>query len=194
MLGVTGHSKSGHAQSTRLNAYYVMAFGLSAAVVASGAFLLSRVLTTSPALPAVAAAALLLFFAATDLRLGPLRTPGPRRQTDPAWRVRFGLPRATVLWGLDIGTTVTTIKMTSLYWAAFLVLLTGPGPQLHVVVLAFAAGYLVTHALVVWGVSRGDAVDAAVLWFNEVPAHARITSGVVLAGLGVVMLVQTAIG
>jgi hypothetical protein len=190
---VTGPTTSSRVLARRLNVLYLVSFAAAAATVAAAAYLVSRVWPAGLRLPAVVVAVLLLVFAAGDLRLGPVRTLTLNRQTDRRWAYRFGLERATVLWGLDIGTTLSTIKMTSLYWAAFALVLSGPRPGPHLVVLLFAAGYLVTHMVVVGLVARKGTVDSAVARLNALPAHVRITSGILLAGLGLVMLVQSTV-
>jgi hypothetical protein len=126
-------------------------------------------------------------FAACDLRLGPLRTPGRQRQTCPAWRHRFGIPRATVLWGLDIGTTVSTIKVTSLYWASLLVLISVGPPRPELAVVCFAAGYLLAHLAGVWRIFHGAPLTAALASAGRLAARVRVASGIVLAVLALLM-------
>ena len=133
---------------------YLVSFAAAAATVAAAAYLVSRVWPAGLRLPAVVVAVLLLVFAAGDLRLGPVRTLTRNRQTDRRGRTGWsgtGRPRCGAL---DIGTTLSTIRSTSLYWAAFALVLSGPRPGPHLVVLLFAAGYLVTHMVVVGLVAR----------------------------------------
>jgi hypothetical protein len=191
---VTGPSRTSRPLARRLNAIYVASFVAAASAVTLAAFALGRALPDQLRLPPAVAGGVLLVLAGCDLRLGGLRTPSLRRQTNPAWRHRFGLARATALWGLDIGTTLTTVKMTSLYWAAFVLLFTAPGPRLHLVVGLFAAGYLATHAVVVWRVAHGTGVDSAVARVNDLVAPARVASGLLLTGVGVMLLAQAILG
>lgn len=157
-------------------------------------FGLGRLLPRHVGVPAIVVGLVLIVLAACDLRLGPLRTPGASRQTDPAWRLRFGIGTATALWGLDIGTTVSTIKMTSLYWAALVVLVWVSPPRPELAVAFFAAGYVVSHLAGVWRITRGVKLGAAISWANFQVARVRIISGIILACVGVLISVQAILG
>lgn len=196
LLGVTGPTSSpeSRARAGRLTLVYTAAFALAAGLVTLAVFGIRQLLPGSLGIPPIAVGLLLAYLAACDARLGRLRTPGAWRQTCPAWRHRFGLTRATALWGLDIGTTVSTIKMTSLYWASIIVLLTVSPPRPELAVACFAAGYLLTHLAGVWRITRGVSLTSALAWANDHAAPARIASGIILAGLGVLALVLPALG
>lgn len=141
-------------------------------------------------IPPLLAGLLFVYLAACDMRLGPLRTPGLWRQTCPAWRLRFGIPFATALWGLDIGTTLSTIKMTSLYWASIILLVAASPPRPELAVACFAGGYLLAHLGSVVRTARGVTLDTAVAWANAQVTRTRMASGVVLAIIGVLVLSQ----
>jgi hypothetical protein len=57
-------------------------------------------------------------------------------------------------------------------------------------VACFAAGYLLAHLASGWRVARGVSVDAAVTWANAQAIRTRMTSGVVLAAIGVLVFSQ----
>lgn len=167
------------------NAAYVLPFALSAAAMAAAAYLLGSV-WPGAGLGRWTQLAIVLFLAACDLRLGPLRTPGPHRQTNPQWRDRLGMTGAAVAWGLDIGTTVSTIKVTSLYWAALVLLLGLPHPPLQLAVACFAVGYLLAHLAAAAVSYAGRAGDLVALADTAGPA-VRVASGIVLLLVGVLI-------
>jgi hypothetical protein len=198
LLGVTGPSaiqegsasRERRARVIRLNVLYVTAFGAAAAMMTLIVFGVRQLLPSHTGIPPLVVGLLFVYLAACDMRLGPLRTPGLWRQTCPAWRLRFGIPLSTVFWGLDIGTTLSTIKMTSLYWASIIALIVASPPRPELAVACFAAGYLLAHLASGWRVARGVSVDAAVTWANAQAIRTRMTSGVVLAAIGVLVFSQ----
>jgi hypothetical protein len=112
------------AQRRRDGLQYLLSFGLgailAAATTGTGAAALGELL--QPWLASSIGTAVLvlgaLLLAAADGHIGRLRTPSLRRQTDPMFFRRFGPRRAFLLWGLDIGTGISTIRITSLFWFA----------------------------------------------------------------------------
>ncbi len=168
------------------NAAYVLPFALSATAVAGLAALLGRLWPGGVGVSRWVQVAILLFLAACDLRLGPLRTPAVYRQTKPEWRWRVGLTRATALWGLDIGTTVSTIKVTSLYWASLVLLLRLPHPPFQLAVGCFAVGYLLAHLGAVGVGLSGRAAELPVLAAAATTAI-RLSSAAVLLIVGVLI-------
>lgn len=88
------------------------------AVVAALGSLMRPILSTEDTMATLAVAT--AFFGLSDLRALGLRTPSPHRQTSPVWLIRYGSSRTFFLWGLDLGAGFTTIRVTSLYWAAAL--------------------------------------------------------------------------
>lgn len=196
MLGVTGPTRSpvSRSRALRLNVVYAMSFLSAAALVTLGVFGIRQFLPGHIGVPPVLTGLLFVFLAACDLRLGPLHTPGSMRQTCPAWRHRFGIGLATAFWGLDIGTTLSTIKMTSLYWASIIALVAVSPPRPELAVACFAAGYLLSHLAGVWRVARGVDLTAALTWANAQAARMRTASGMVLAGAGVLIFTQAVVG
>jgi hypothetical protein len=192
LLGVTGPATSpeGRSRALRLNIVYVAAFSMAAGVMTLTAFGIRHLLPSHIGIPSLVVGLLFVYLAACDMRLGPLRTPGVWRQTCPAWRLRFGIPLSTVFWGLDIGTTLSTIKMTSLYWASIVLLIGVSPPRPELAIACFAGGYLLVHLASVWRVARGVNLDAAVAWANAQVTRTRMTSGVVLAAVGVLVFSQ----
>jgi hypothetical protein len=174
-------------QAARLNAAFVSGYVASATAVAGLAYLLGRVVPGGPGVSRWVMVAVCGYLAACDLRLGPLSTPMINRQTRPQWRLRFGLTRATLFWGLDIGTTVSTIKATSLYWLSLVLLLGQPQPPLQVAVVAFAAGYLISHMAAVYSVRPGRSVSPLVRVLNMQATAVRLTSAAAILGLGVLI-------
>lgn len=189
MLGVTGPTLSpvSRSRALRLNVLYFSSFASAAAAVAGLVFGLRLLFPAGLHVPRLLLALIFAVLAACDLRLGPLRTPGRQRQTCPAWRRRFGIPRATVLWGLDIGTTVSTIKVTSLYWASLVVLISMTPPRPELAVIFFAAGYLLAHLAGVWRIFHGARLTDALAGAGPLAARVRVTGGIVLAALAVVI-------
>lgn len=47
---------------------------------------------------------------------------GVRRQTPKQWRQRFRIDTSALLWGIDIGSGITTYRMTSAIWLGLLTL------------------------------------------------------------------------
>jgi hypothetical protein len=192
LLGVTGPNPrpEGRSRALRLNIVYAAAFSTAAGAMTLTAFGIRHLLPDHIGISPLVVGLLFVYLAACDMRLGPLRTPGIFRQTCPAWRLRFGIPLSTAFWGLDIGTTLSTIKMTSLYWASIVLLIEVSPPRPELAIACFAAGYLLAHLVGVWRVARGVSLDAAVAWANAHVTRTRMTSGVVLAGVGVLVFVQ----
>ena len=178
------------ARVIRLNALYVAAFSAAAGAMTLIVFGIRQVLPSHTGIPPLIAGLLFVYLAACDMRLGPLRTPGLWRQTCPAWRLRFGIPLSTALWGLDIGTTLSTIKMTSLYWASIILLVVASPPRPELAVACFACGYLLAHLASIVRAARGVALDTAVAWANAQVTRTRMASGVVLAAIGALVLWQ----
>jgi hypothetical protein len=187
-------SPEGRSRSLRLNIIYVAAFSTAAGAMTLIALGIRHLLPSHVTIPPLVAGLLFVYLAACDMRLGPLRTPGVHRQTCPLWRLRFGIPLSTAFWGLDIGTTLSTIKMTSLYWASIVLLIGVSPPRPDLAVACFAAGYLLAHLAGVWRMARGVKLDAILTWTSAHVNRTRATSGVVLAGVGVLVLMQPVLG
>lgn len=166
---------------------FVGGYLASAVAVAALAYLTGRAVPGGPGLSRWILVAVCGYLAACDLRLGPLSTPMIRRQTRPQWRRRFGVTGATALWGLDIGTTVSTMKATSLYWLSLVLLLRQPHPPFQLAVLAFAAGYLVVHLAAVGSVRPGRSVSGLVVVLNMQATLVRVSSAVAIVSLGVLL-------
>jgi hypothetical protein len=196
LLGVTGPTRSpiSRARALRLNVVFAVSFLSAATLVTLGVFGMRQLLPDHIDVPPVLVGLLFVFLAACDLRLGPLRTPGLMRQTCPAWRHRFGIPLATAFWGLDIGTTLSTIKVTSLYWAAVIALIAVAPPRPELAVACFAAGYLLSHLAGVWRVARGVNLTAALSWANGQVTRTRTASGVALGSIGALIFTQAVVG
>lgn len=83
---------------------------LSGALVGAAAAAGGRGLGADLAAPAAAVACLLVAVAVAARELGLVAFPLPyvRRSSGGTWARRWGLPRASLLWGLDIGLVFTT--------------------------------------------------------------------------------------
>jgi len=129
----------------------------------------------------IAISALGLILAASDARMGPLRTPSLRRQTRPAWYRTLGSQRAFLFWGLDLGTGFSTIRVGSLYWlliplVAFLV----PASVAPLVTGAYGATLAAGLAFVVVKARGGtDSCAPAVASLRRAQAM-RVTSAIAL--------------
>jgi hypothetical protein len=66
----------------------------------------------------VAASVILLGLAVADLGHFGLRTPSVNRQTRSYWWRSFGVIGGWFAWGLDLGTGITTLRSTSLFWGS----------------------------------------------------------------------------
>lgn len=97
------------------------------------------------ALTAWVGAAAMAAYLAIDLRIFGLSTPTWRRQTPRHWYPRFGADAAGLLWGLDAGLVVTTIRVTSLSWAGLTIVLLGLTPWWSG--LAYGLGFVLPMAI-----------------------------------------------
>lgn len=84
---------------------------------------------------------------ARELNWVRFRVPQPRRQTSEAWAKRYGIRRAAVLWGLDLGTTVSARFTFAGTWALLILAVLGADPALGA--LALVASWL-GRAAPVW--------------------------------------------
>jgi len=130
----------------------------------------------------VAISALGFVLAASDARLGRLRTPSLRRQTRPAWYRTIGKQRAFLLWGFDLGTGFSTIRVGSLYWLLVpIVALLVPASLAPLVTGAYgatlAAGLAIT---VVRARGCGDSCAPAVAWFGRAQTMRRASAVMLL--------------
>ena len=85
-----------------------------------------------------------------DLRASPFAGLTLIRQTCPRWFHEFGQHRAFVMWGIDIGLGVSTIRVSSLYWAvlvAAMALMREGGALLVLACYAGASGAMVVSAV-----------------------------------------------
>lgn len=82
---------------------------------------------------------------AADLGLFGWHTPTWRRQTPKWFMYRFGTRTSALLWGLDAGLVVTTIRVTSLSWAALVVTFLGLVPWW--VGAVYAAGFVLPELI-----------------------------------------------
>jgi hypothetical protein len=65
---------------------------------------------------------------ALDLGVAGLRVPTLRRQTPKRYMDMYRPNTASLLWGLDTGLVLTTIRISGLSWAAILVTFVGGAP------------------------------------------------------------------
>jgi len=70
----------------------------------------------SPRLTAIVIGALGVLLSARDVGVLHFPIPQLRRQTNPVWRHRFGPTWAAWLWGLDLGSGLTTLVSYAAYW------------------------------------------------------------------------------
>jgi hypothetical protein len=120
-----------------------------------------------------------LMLALVDWRQPGNWSVGLGRQTERSWRLELGPDLAAVLWGLDLGLGITTIRVTALFWLAALLAMAAGSPIVGALtMLAYglcqAAGVLVGR----WLRDRGV---APVSLINRVP-QLRHASATVLAG------------
>lgn len=73
--------------------------------------------------------------ACCDFGIGGARTLTLRRQTCPVWWRTLGRHWAVFLWGLDLGLGFTTIRVASLYWIVFLMVILFASPLLGAAIL-----------------------------------------------------------
>jgi hypothetical protein len=73
--------------------------------------------------------------ACCDFGIGGARTLTLWRQTCPVWWRTLGQHRAVFLWGLDLGLGFTTIRVASLYWIVFLMVILIASPLLGAAIL-----------------------------------------------------------
>lgn len=98
-----------------------LGFMLSAFLTFAAAWALGRALLGSDhgsVATSLAAVALVTVLCLVDLRLFGLRTPMMRRQTPQWFMYRFSDRVYPFLWGVDTGLVFTTVRVTSLSWAA----------------------------------------------------------------------------
>jgi hypothetical protein len=130
----------------------------------------------------IAIAALGFVLAASDAGLGPLRTPSLRRQTSPAWYRTLGSQRAFLLWGLDLGTGFSTIRVGSLYWMLVpVVVLLVPVHAAPLVMGAYGASLAAGLAITV--VTRRGCRDScipAAAWLSRLAAMRRASAAALL--------------
>jgi hypothetical protein len=133
--------------------FTVSAFALYAALSFAGSRLLGDVgSTTGGRLVAAAFVAVLLGVDALRARRPGAIGLSCRRQTPKSLEPRHGLSRAALLWGLDAGLVVTTIRVTSLSWAALAVAFLGLVPWWSG--LAYALGFTVPVTAMILAVPR----------------------------------------
>ena len=109
--------------------------------------------------PLILLAAVAVFFAfdlmaAWHGRSIPL---GVRRQTPKEWRQRFRIDTSGLLWGVDIGSGITTYRMTSAIWLGLISLF------LHLIPapmgLAYAVGLVLSVSAFVTFIGGGTALQ-----------------------------------
>jgi hypothetical protein len=162
----------------------------------SGAFLTSSLLVgglVALAVAAVTAPVALPVTASIVLLLGLLdvldSTPTLRRQTPKMWIHRLPFTTTGLLWGLDIGSAVTTVKMTSLLWAALVLSFTAPPGTAVLAMAAFATVVLSGHWVATIRVGRAEHPAVAVVALPTVPQRVlRRISGTTLIILAGVLL------
>jgi len=133
--------------------FTVSAFALYAALSSAGSRLLGDLgSTTAGRLVAATSVAMLLGFDALRARRPGAMGLSCARQTPKSLEPRYGLSRAALLWGLDAGLVVTTIRVTSLSWAALAVTFLGLVPWWSG--LAYALGFTVPVAAMILAVPR----------------------------------------
>lgn len=120
-----------------------------------------------------------------ELGWARLPVPQPLRQTSSVWPRKFGAPVAAVLWGLDLGSTVTSRFTFAGTWVLLLCLVASADPSLAAVALLT---FWIGRAVPVWvaplflpdaaSVSRlMDAIDTRRSTFR----HANVFGVVLLA-------------
>jgi hypothetical protein len=152
--------------------FTVSAVALYAAVWALGAGLLGPWRGTAPMWAGAAVAIALLL--AADLGLFGWRTPTWRRQTPKWFLYRYGERISALLWGLDAGLVFTTIRVTSVSWAALLLTFTGVLPWWSGAV--YAAGFVLPELAFNLWVPRRPApgsADPEPTWVVETLFRAR---------------------
>jgi hypothetical protein len=108
------------------------------------------------------------------------------RQTNPRWRSRFGPRLAALLWGWDLGLGFTTVRVTSLFWLAVLLVI-GRGSA------AFGAFVLATYGLallcnLIWGNRHYTARGVGPASLFRLVSPSQTLAIVLLIGWGVTML------
>jgi hypothetical protein len=133
--------------------FNVSAIALYAALSLAGSWLIGDVgSTTGGRLVAAALVALLLLLDALRARRPGAMGLSCRRQTPKSLEPRYGLSRAALVWGLDAGLVVTTIRVTSLSWAALAVTFLGLVPWWSG--LAYGLGFTVPVAAMILAMPR----------------------------------------
>lgn len=127
---------------------------------------------------AIAISAFGFLLAASDAQVGRLRTPGLWRQTRPMWYRTLGSHRAFLLWGLDLGTGFSTIRVGSLYWLLVpIVVFLVPAGVAPLVTGAYGASLAVGLAIIVVRARGcGDTCAPAVAWFHRAQAMRRASA------------------
>ena len=130
MIGAIRLSGSSSARWLRLSSLYLLGTTASGALLGTAVGTLGMVLSVSISLSPpdrmAAGVGLVGLLAVLDLVSRSQWAPGLHRQTDPRWRHQLGPGRAALLWGVELGMGVTTYRITSVFWAALvLVVLIG---------------------------------------------------------------------
>lgn len=114
------------------------------------------------------------------------------RQTSPKFRTKFGLIRGALLWGIDLGSGITTLVHYATYWLIPVAVILVGEPALGVAVMtAFALGRIVSLA----SVSLRRRNDVALVpqsmsgWWNTRPILRRINgAGISLLSIAVLLV------
>ena len=131
--------------------FTISALMLYAVLSFAGALVLGDARSTMGALLAAVMGLLLGFDALRARRPGAMGLSW-RRQTPKSFEPRYGVSRAALLWGLDAGLVVTTIRVTSLSWAALTVTFLGLVPWWSG--LAYALGFTAPVLTMILAVPR----------------------------------------
>jgi hypothetical protein len=128
---------------------------------------------------------------AADLRLLHLTTPSVPRQTAPYLPRLIGPISAWFVWGFDIALGFSTIRVTSLYWALVLILMTSPSVWSPVILFFYVLGFvlgLLSVLLYITRWSRENMLSQLVrMSMRRTPLTLKV-SGIILAGYGIFLL------
>lgn len=151
-------------------ALYTLAGALSSVAVGGSLGFLGSSMLPSGAAIADAVVVLTVALLAAVRELGWVRVPipQPRRQTKDVWAKNLGLRRAAVLWGLDLGATITTRFTFAGTWVIVLVAALSADPLIAATALLAnwlgrAAPVWVVPSLVTGQSSVLDLLDAIAL-------------------------------